>query len=82
MMWHLSHPKSHHVAGLQSHTHRCVPHLSRAFSCSPHMYSELHSAAAPSLAPQTYLRQALTSDLVCEVPPPADLRIHLTGMIS
>ena len=52
------------AAGMQSHTHRCLPRFSRALSCSQHVYSELHSTAAPSLDAHS-LSEALTS-AACE----------------
>ena len=40
--------------------HRCLPCLSRVLSCTQHVHSELHSAAAPSLDALS-LREALAS---------------------
>ena len=48
------------AAGLQSRAHRCLPRMSRVLSCSQHVHSEPHSAAAPSLDALS-LRQVLTS---------------------
>ena len=48
------------VASLLSHAHRCLPRINRMLSCSQHVHSEPHNAAAPLLDALS-LRQALTS---------------------